>query len=270
MKKTIIIALIGVLLFLAFLSYRKNHEEEIFDRKVREIAGIEGVEDFIIEENEAQEDRTQKSEAQIEKTSDGETTKVETSNSYGSLKGGDMRVNFEKLKELNPDIVAWIYSPGSRINYPVVRSTEDPDYYLRRGLDGKYNSHGCIYTRKGDFPGRAAIIYGHNMRDGTMFGTADFFLEEESEGAKGSDRKLILFLPGEKKSYSFHSAYIEEPFDLEDMFNRFLSEEDVKDYLSYVADRSGKDVSPESSIITLSTCTPDGNERLIVNFICGV
>lgn len=266
MKKTIIIALIGLLIFLAFLSYRKNHEEEIFDRKVREIAGIEGVEDFIIEENEAQEDRTQKSEAQIEKTSDGE----ETSNTYGSLKGGDMRVNFEKLKELNPDIVAWIYSPGTRINYPVVKSEDDPDYYLRRGLDGKYNSHGCIYTRKGDFPGRAAIIYGHNMRDGTMFGTADLFLEEETEGAKGSGRKLLIFLPGEMRSYSFHSAYIEEPFDLEDMFNRFLSEEDVKDYLSYAADRSGKAISPESSIITLSTCTPDGNERLIVNFICGV
>jgi len=265
MKKTIIIAFIGILLFLAFLSYRKNHEEEIFDRKVREIAGIEGVEDFIIEENEAQENGSQ-----VSTTQDGETQGSKTptgeENSYDSLKGGDMRVNFEKLKELNPDIVAWIYSPGSRINYPVVRSTEDPDYYLRRGLDGKYNSHGCIYTRKGDFPGRAAIIYGHNMRDGTMFGTADFFLEEESEGAKGSDRKLILFLPGEKKSYSFHSAYIEEPFDLEDMFNRFLSEEDVKDYLSYVADRSGKAISPESNIITLSTCTPDGKERMIVNF----
>ncbi len=276
MKKTIIIALIGILLFLAFLSYRKNHEEEIFDRKVREIAGIEGVEDFIIEENEAQEDKTQGSEAQIEKASDGETTKEKTSNTYDSLKGGDMRVNFEKLKELNPDIVAWIYSPETRINYPVVKSEDDPDYYLRRGLDGKYNSHGCIYTRKGDFPGRAAIIYGHNMRDGTMFGTADLFLEEGTEGSEGSEisegsgRKLLIFLPGETRSYSFHSAYIEEPFDLEDMFNRFLSEEDVKDYLSYVADRSGKDVSPESSIITLSTCTPDGNERLIVNFICGV
>ena len=240
MKKIIIIVLIALLLFLAFLSYRKNHEEEAFDRKVREIAGVEEV---IREE-----------ETRGKGAKDGEAEEI----AGDSQEGGDMRVNFERLRELNPDIIAWIYAPGTRINYPVVYSPDD--YYLRRDLEGKYNSHGTIYTRKGDFPGRAAIIYGHNMRDNTMFGTVDLFFDG------GLTSGLTIFLPGETRHYSFHSAYVERPYDLEEMFNGFLSEEDVGDYISYVEDRSGKETSSESQIITLSTCTPDGKQRLIVNF----
>lgn len=251
MKKTFIIVLIVILLFLAFLSYRKNHEEETYDKKVREIAGVEEV----IREEEAKE-----SNEATKSTNEGENegeNEDGTENEVDSREGGDMRVNFEKLWELNPDIVAWIYAPGTRINYPVVYSPDD--YYLRRDLEGEYNSHGTIYTRGKNFPGSASIIYGHNMRNGTMFGTVDQYFDGLNSG-------ITIFLPKETRHYSFHSAYVEKPYDLEEMFNGFLSEEDVGDYFSYVEDRSGKEVLPESSMITLSTCTPDGKQRLIVNF----
>lgn len=241
MKKTIIIALIVILLLLALLSYRKNHEEETFDRMVREIAGIEKVEE------------TKETEEPISETQ-------ENNISEDSQEGGNMRVNFEKLKELNPDIIGWIYASGTRINYPVVSSPQEPDFYLRRDLYGKYNSHGSIYTRKEDFPGRAAIIYGHNMRDKTMFGTVDRYFDD------GLTSGIEIFLPWETRTYHFHSAYVEEPFDLEDRFKGLSSESDTEEYLSYVSERSGKDIASGSSIITLSTCTPDGKQRLIVNF----
>ena len=82
-------------------------------------------------------------------------------------------VDFEKLKQENSDIIAWLYCEGTPINYPVVQA-EDNSYYLHRRTDGTYNMSGTLfadYLNKGDFTDNNTIIYGHNMKNGTMFGT---------------------------------------------------------------------------------------------------
>ena len=81
----------------------------------------------------------------------------------------ERKIDFYELSEVNSDIVAWLYIPGTYIDYPILCAPqgEDEDYYLRRDLNGRYNSHGCLYIRRSE----GNIIYGHNMRDGTMFGT---------------------------------------------------------------------------------------------------
>lgn len=84
-----------------------------------------------------------------------------------------MEINFDILKSKNKDIVAWIYSEGTQINYPIVQS-KDNDYYLRRLLDGTYNQGGTIfmdYRNNKNFEDYNTIIYGHNMKNNTMFGT---------------------------------------------------------------------------------------------------
>lgn len=82
-----------------------------------------------------------------------------------------IKVDFESLKEEYKDIVGWIYSPDTVINYPIVQG-EDNDYYLRRMANGDYNYSGCIfmdYRCSSDFFDFNTVIYGHNMRDYSMF-----------------------------------------------------------------------------------------------------
>ena len=80
---------------------------------------------------------------------------------------------FAELYQLNNDLVGWITVPGTNIDYPVVQRKETVDYYLRRDYHGKYDSHGCIYVREAcdvNAPSDNITIYGHRMKDNTMFG----------------------------------------------------------------------------------------------------
>lgn len=91
-----------------------------------------------------------------------------------------LNVNFDLLLEQNKDIIAWIYCPGTQISYPVVQS-KDNDYYLRRLLDGKRNTAGTIfadYRNAPDFSDFNTLIYGHNMRNDTMFGTLEEYKDQ--------------------------------------------------------------------------------------------
>lgn len=80
-------------------------------------------------------------------------------------------VNFWGLREINPDVVGWLYSEGTTINYPVLHG-RDNDYYLKHLMDGSYNADGAIFVdfqNQPEFADGNTIIYGHNMKDGMMF-----------------------------------------------------------------------------------------------------
>ena len=83
------------------------------------------------------------------------------------------QVDFEELQKINPDVYAWIQIPGTNINYPILQSvTEADDYYLNTTIDGKTGYPGSIYTEKYNstsFTDPVTVIYGHNMKEGTMF-----------------------------------------------------------------------------------------------------
>lgn len=84
-----------------------------------------------------------------------------------------IQVDFDALRKTNPDVVAWLYCPDTPINYPVVQAS-DNDYYLHRRLDGSNNYAGTIFMdfrNSADFSDWNTIIYGHNMRNDSMFGT---------------------------------------------------------------------------------------------------
>ena len=80
-------------------------------------------------------------------------------------------VDFKSLQEINKEAVAWIFDPGVIINYPVAKAA-DNDFYLRRNLKGESSNAGTLfmdYRNRGDFSDWNTIIYGHNMKSGTMF-----------------------------------------------------------------------------------------------------
>lgn len=77
---------------------------------------------------------------------------------------------YQTVYEMNQDLYGWIYLEGTTLNYPVMCTPEDEEYYLRRGFDREYSRSGVPFLDGGCVPGNGNyIIYGHNMNNGTMF-----------------------------------------------------------------------------------------------------
>lgn len=92
-----------------------------------------------------------------------------------------LSVDFAFLQEKYPDVIAWIYCPGTPISYPVVRGT-DNDYYLYRLPDGTVNKSGSIFMdcrNMVDFTDPHTLVYGHNMKDLSMFGSVNNYAKQD-------------------------------------------------------------------------------------------
>jgi len=90
-------------------------------------------------------------------------------------------VDFELLRSENPDVIGWIYCPDTEVNYPILHS-DDNRYYLRRLSDGTYNMAGSIFAdcrNSGELSEENVILYGHNMRNGTMFALLPYYAQQE-------------------------------------------------------------------------------------------
>lgn len=90
-------------------------------------------------------------------------------------------VDFSALETQNPDVVAWLTLPGTEIDYPVVQGT-DNEYYLRHLFSGEVNKLGSIfmdYRSSGDFSDPNTILYGHNMKDGSMFSSLTKYVNQD-------------------------------------------------------------------------------------------
>ena len=84
-----------------------------------------------------------------------------------------------RLQEENPDFTAWLTLPGAGLDYPVMYTPEEPEYYLHRAFDGSYAAGGTPFLGANcDIDSDCCIIYGHNMKNGSMFGNLDKYLEK--------------------------------------------------------------------------------------------
>ncbi len=172
-----------------------------------------------------------------------------------------MAINFSQLKGINEDFVAWLYVPYFDISYPVVQETEI-DEYLKKTFEGKYNSSGCLFTdvlSTPDFTGYHDIIFGHNMRNGSMFGKLKQLSQSE-------DRELIktnpyIYIYTEKVVYQYEIFAYYVTTVGSDAYAVVTNEEEYDDFLSYISKNSlyqkpaDLDLSAYPSILTLSTCS---------------
>lgn len=81
-------------------------------------------------------------------------------------------IDFNYWWSINPDVIGYVHVPGTNIDYPILYDKDDNERYLHESIDGKTTVHGSIYLdnlAKPDFTSRNNLIYGHNMRDGSMF-----------------------------------------------------------------------------------------------------
>ena len=180
-------------------------------------------------------------------------------------------VDFEALRENGPDIIGWLSLPDTAINYPVTQ-TDNNEYYLHHLYDGTYNKVGCLfadYENQADFSDRNTIIYGHNMRDGSMFAALN---EYGGQSYYDGHPQMYLVTPDGGYVMEVFSAFEAKPAESgSDTSPWRLSWKDDGAYttwLSEMADRSviETDVTVTSSdkVLTLSTCTPGSKSRFIV------
>jgi len=88
-------------------------------------------------------------------------------------------IKYDGLRKLNPDMIGWITVRGTEINYPVMYRPEDPEYYLYRAFDGSPSKSGTPFIAAGCTPESSVIlIHGHNMKNGTMFGSLDKYADK--------------------------------------------------------------------------------------------
>ena len=177
-------------------------------------------------------------------------------------------LDFDALREEFPNIVGWIQSEGTPINYPIVQGT-DNDFYLSHLPNEKRNKLGSIYMdfrNSADFTNVITKIYGHNTRAGDMFGTLSQyehqrFFEQHSSMlifTPHQNYKLVLFA-----GYILDSAFEVPPmnFPNEDDFYKFIA--DIKSRSIFTSDI---EVNYGDRLILLCTCTTLGasSKRLII------
>ena len=174
-------------------------------------------------------------------------------------------VDFAALREINPDIVAWIYIEGTEINYPVVQG-EDNDYYLKHLFNGEWNGSGCIFLdsrNDASFADRHSIIYGHHRKNGTMFTGLDKYKKQEFF----DDHPVALLITPEKSDkVEFFAGYVAAPQD--DAWEIGFTEAEFEVWLQNAADRScfTSEIAPIASdrILTLSTCSYEFDDARFV------
>ena len=166
-------------------------------------------------------------------------------------------IDFDLLAQRSGDVIGWLYLPDTAINYPVVQGSNN-DYYLDHFLDGSTNVGGSLfadYTCPDDFSGQNTIIYGHNMRDGSMFALVDDYTDQAFYDAHPV---MYLNTPNQNYLVDFFAGFTTDPESLV-YTSAFATEGDYTAYLNtvrlYSDFSSSVEVSSADRIITLSTCT---------------
>ena len=177
-------------------------------------------------------------------------------------------VDFTALAAVNPDVTAWLYGPDTGISYPVVQGT-DNDYYLDHLLDGTANSAGCLFVDTScrlDFSGRNTVIYGHRMKNGTMFAALGNYQEQVYYDAHPV---FLLVTPEGRYVVELFSGYVADTAESAWMLD-FSDEQAYLAWLEEVGEKSAfsSKVSPraEDRVVTLSTCSYEfENARFVLH-----
>lgn len=180
-----------------------------------------------------------------------------------------IEVDFDKLKSVNEDVVGWIYVDAlPDISYPIVKG-KDNQTYLHQTYEKNYNFAGTIfvdYENSGDFSDCNTLVYGHNMKNGSMFGHLKKFREDDK--LYKQDKYFWILTPERNYRYEIITAYTtgvnSDTYTLfkgpGEEFEKYL--ETIKGYSEIQTDDT--DLTIKDKIVTLSTCTGNESTRFVV------
>lgn len=177
------------------------------------------------------------------------------------------RIDLATLQSMNSEAVGWIEIPGTAVSYPVVHTT-DNSFYLTHTFRKESNKSGSIFietANNADFSDLHTIIYGHNMKDGSMFAGLRNYQEE---AYRNSNPYIYIDLADGSHCYEIFSCHTADVTDISYTIG-YAADETYASFLDALKASSlydtGVDVGTGDSVITLSTCTSNGKERFVVH-----
>lgn len=259
----------------------RNRQEQENLRKLVEAAKLEGI---IGQTGDSVAEGTGASESPMEPYSVKEAAETpsaserlpeqEASVQEESTENPPILAQYEALYQANDDLVGWLSIEGMVIDYPVMRS-EDDEFYLHHNFQGEEDKYGCLYVRNRadvDTPGTNFIIYGHNMKDGSMFGDLDLYRKKSFCQEHGVIRFDTLY---EERSYEIVAVFLSQVYAEQDeefkyyQFYEAETEEEFQYFYENIKELALYDTGVTAeygdTFLTLSTCAyhvTDG--RLVV------
>lgn len=183
--------------------------------------------------------------------------------------------NYRNLREKNPDIIGWIKIPGTKIDYPVMWTPDNPEKYLSTDFDGNYASCGlpfvaadCKISSSPDEPECSnTLIYGHHMQDNTMFAELVSYEKKEFTDECRIIKYDSIYADGSYKEYVFEvigafKTEVNTGNNHEFRYYDYTDLSNVKNCNEYLAKLSERNLlsaehigNTESNLLTLSTCS---------------
>lgn len=180
---------------------------------------------------------------------------------------------YAPIFEKNPDLVGWIKIEGTKLNYPVMQTIDSPNYYLNKDFYGEYSNHGCIYVSEAcdvETPSDNLTIYGHRMKDGSMFAMLHEYMDEDYYRAHPT---IIFNTLTEYHTYEIVSVFLTTATVGQGFhYHEFVDAANATEFDVFVGRckdlalyNTGVDASYGDKLITLSTCEySQTNGRLVV------
>lgn len=182
---------------------------------------------------------------------------------------------YQELYMQNNDMVGWIKVEDTKINYPVMQSLDEPNFYLKHGFDKKYTDYGCPYVQENcdmELPSDNIVIYGHHMNDGSMFAG---LMKYADKGFWEKHKTIAFDTLTDRQNYEVVAAfktvvYTDSPESFK--YYQFVNAETEEDFDAYI-DKckelalydTGVDAEYGDKLITLSTCEYSRtNGRMVV------
>lgn len=184
----------------------------------------------------------------------------------------EKQIDFDGLEAVNGQLAAWMYIPSLELEYPLVQGT-DNEYYLDHTFEGTQNKAGAVFmdcAASGDFSDRNTFVYGHNMKNKSMFGKLKRF--EQEEGLCAGDPYFYLYTRDWTAKYLIVSYYATQ--DGSHAYFCPATDEEYEEYLDWILSASywncDREIPRGNSILTLSTChgAVGGPGRFVVHGIC--
>ena len=183
--------------------------------------------------------------------------------------------SYERLFEANADMIGWLNIPGTQIDYPVMQTLEDEEYYLRRNFYKEKDKNGCLLMDTDSdihMAGANLIIHGHNMKSGDMFGTLQDYQDQEY-GMEHN--KLYLYTRDEKREYELIAVFFSKVYLQTDQvfkYYQYFGGEDQDAFDSFYSNikklslyDTGAEAEYGDEFLTLSTCAyQTKNGRFVV------
>lgn len=165
-------------------------------------------------------------------------------------------IDMDRLKEINGDFRGWFYFPAVEVSYPIVQG-EDNDYYLKHSFEDEKSNSGSVFMDCGaspDWSDRNTFVFGHNMRDGSMFGSFRKLVDDPSL----LDENPHFYIYTDEVVYTYEIfAYYMTKSD-SNRYMVFTSDENYDRYTQWAVENSNSyfdvDLSERANIVSLSTC----------------